>query len=201
MAQHTQKKSLPRKSAKGVTSIAELLRVVREAKDAYQALGSINCKFSEEERKIVVLLVRHAKRHAELVATGGKPEHSSLARTISLANRAAASFDGRFEAIMRDSFLQFDKVMQTVRAAAPQFLIRDTDHIVSLQDGLRKQLANNLATYDDTIEAYKAMMDYLPTVSKEAGDQLDAIRAEQRRERNASLAREILAELDDLDVN
>jgi len=151
---------------KGGVSIGDLLDNVRDAKDAFLALESIDCHFDQSERRLINILVKYARLHAQRIV---------------------------------DSFVNFDKGMSMVRKSAPEILLRDGDKIVLLQDALRSKLADATASYDDIIQAYKAMMAYIPSVSQEAVAALEVIQEEQRQQRRESLAREVLAEIASLD--
>ena len=200
MKSTTKKEKNARNTAKkGGVSIGDLLSNVREAKDAFLALESIDCHFDLEERRLVNILVKYSRMHAQKIVDGGKPDNAELGRTISVAERAATMFDNRFVAIMNDSFVNFDKGMASVRKLAPEILVRDGNKIATLQEALRQKMSDGVSSYDDIVEAYKAMMAYLPTVSQEAADALEVAQKEQRQHRQASLAREVLAELEDLD--
>jgi hypothetical protein len=194
----TEKKA--RKTAKkGGVSIGDLLDNVREAKDAYMALVAIDAKFDKDEKRLVNILIRYSRQHAQRIVDGGKPQNAELSHTINVAERIAQSFDQRFEAIMRDSFVVFDNGMAAVRKLSPEILVRDADKIIELQGKLRSVLSDSGETYEEIIEAYKAMMAYLPSVSQEAGKALEVMQEDQRSQRRASIAREVLAELEDLD--
>jgi len=192
-----------RKSAtqKNKSGIEALLQAVRFAVDAFKALQGISARFDDSEKNGMRKLTKYAQMHAQKVVDGGKPDAEGLEKTTRLANNVARILETRFEAILRDSFILFDKGMESVRKNAPEILVRDGDKIVTLQDSLRQALANDDASYDDIIDAYKAMMAYMPSVSAEAEAVVEAARTRQRNERRAAIGRAVLDELEGLEID
>lgn len=198
----TGKKVTGAKSTKGKTPTLEaLLEAVRYAVDVFQALTAIRVKFDNREREGLITLKKHAVRHAKAVKEGNRPDLTSLHRTIRLAENIAQGLDDRFDAIMRDSFTIFDREVDIVLKTVPNLRVRDGEKIKALQDALRAQLAlPERTTHEETIAAYNAMMDYLPSVSTEAKQIVEAEREARRRERRYQIADNILDELEDLDI-
>lgn len=186
---------------KSKSGIEALLEAVRFAVDAYRALQSISVKFDEREKEGMRKLVYYSKMHAQKIVAGGKPDNEALEKTMRLAGHVAENLEERFEAIMNDSFILFDKGMEAIRKNAPDILVRDGDKIVALQNALRHEINRTDSTYDDTIDAYKAMMGYLPTVSKEAEAVVERERQRQRDERRVAMGQAILEELDGLEID
>ena len=198
--QNTQsaEKSRKVKRQTGHVTIADLLKAVRHATDPYRALTSIDCRFDKRETMGMKNLVRFAKEHAQKVIDGLKPDHAQLSRTVGLAESVAVKLEDRFDAIMNDSFVVFDKGAAVIRVKAPDILVRDGDKILALQEDLRAKIAGDYS-YDEIVDSYKAMMSYLSSVSKDADAAAKAERTRQSKLRQASQARELLAELDGLD--
>lgn len=173
------------------SGIAALKREALAAKDAFLALRACDCRFDEQESSGMRKLVRFTLKHAEKIASGQKVDEVDMRRTIGLAHRVAERLEVRFEAIMQDSFYVFDKAMEPVRRNTPELVIKHGDQIVKLQDALRAVLANSKSTYNQTVDAYKALMGFIPTVSKEA-------EAAFKAERQRSDALQLKSEFEDL---
>lgn len=197
--QNNLRATLPQEKGKTKTLMAQLLDAVRGAVDPFRALQDIDARFDHDERDGINKLVRFAKRHAQTIIDGSTAEGDAVRRTIRLAENVGNLLDTRFEAIMRDSFVIFDGAMSTVRATAPEILVRDSNKIIALQEALRRELSADVSTYDDMVEAYKAMMAYIPSVSAEAEETARRERDRLRREREKGFAKEILDELNDLE--
>lgn len=198
----TDKKAKAAKSMKGKTPTLEaLLEGVRDAVDVFRALTAIHAKFDNREREGLQTLKRYAIKHATAVKEGNKPDSIALLRTTRLAENLAQSLADRFDGIMNDSFTIFEKEIGLVEKAIPDIRARDWDKIVALQKALRVQLEKPEETsYDDTIEAYNAMMAYLPAVSQEAKQIVELERGIRNHERKLKVADSILDELGDLDI-
>jgi len=183
---------------KPTSGIAALKHEALAAKDAFLALRACDCRFDEQESSGMRKLVRFTLKHAEKIAAGQKVDEVDMRRTIGLARRVAESLEIRFEEIMMDSFKVFDKAMEHVRKNSPDLVIKHGDEIVKLQDALRAVLANSKSTYNQTVDAYKALMGYIPTVSKEAEVALKAERQRRLEERQRTDALQLKSEFEDL---
>ncbi len=187
-----------RKGKAPTHGIAALKHEALAAKDVYFALKACGCTFSESESSGMKKLVRFTLNHAQKIASGQKVDQTDMARTIGLARRVSEVLEVRFEGLMQDSFQIFDKAMKPVRENAPDLLVQHQDRIVELQDVLRKVIAKDGATYEETVDAYRAMMDYIPTISSEADKALKAAEQLRRSERQRKDATELAEEFEAL---
>lgn len=189
----TRKKDCPTKG------IAALLYETRFAISAFFALESIGTHFDERERSGLRNLKRFGTEHAKKVASGQKVDERQLDRTIGLARRMAELLETRFYAIMGDAVKLFKKGTDELERIAPEYLVRDAEKIKMLRENMLSVLAKTTATYDETVDAYKAMMAYVPSVSEEAEKAVEIERARRRQERTVADANALLDELDELD--
>jgi hypothetical protein len=183
---------------KPTSGIAALKFEAFAAKDVFQALDSCGYKFDDKERTQMRNLVVFTVKHAKTIATGGRVDKRQMDRTIALATKVAESLENRFYDLMNGALYYFDKGIKELEATAPEILVRDAEKIKKLDDDFRNILADANATYDATVKTYKAFTGYVPSVSAEIADRLEAERQRKRDERQRTDASEIDNEFADL---
>lgn len=188
-----------RKKDHPTKGIAALLYEVRFALGAFFALESIGTFFDERERSGLRNLKHFGTEHAKKVVSGQKVDERQLDRTIGLARRVAESLEVRFYAIMADAPKLLDKGLKELERTAPEYLVRDAEKISKLRENLLTVLTKTNATYDETVDAYKALMSYVPSVSEEAEKVVEAERQRRRDERKIADANALIAEFEELD--
>ena len=182
------------------SGISALLYETRFALGAFFALESIGTRFDERERSGLRNLRRFGVEHAKKIQAGEKVESAQLNRTIGLARKVGELLETRFYAIMGDSFILLDKGLKELEQVAPEYLVRDAEKIKELRENMLNVLAKIDATYDETVDAYKAMMTYVPSVSEEAEQIVEIERQRKRAADAVKNADDLLNEFADLDA-
>ena len=182
------------------SGISALLYETRFALGAFFALESIGTRFDERGRSGLRNLRRFGVEHAKKIQAGEKVESAQLNRTIGLARKVGELLETRFYAIMGDSFILLDKGLKELEQVAPEYLVRDAEKIKALRENMLNVLAKIDATYDETVDAYKAMMTYVPSVSEEAEQIVEIERQRKRAADAVKNADDLLNEFADLDA-
>lgn len=198
-ANNTQKAKKTQPQNKGLSGIPALLELARILSAVLGALKSINVRFDERETSAVSNIKRFGIKHAKIRAAGGHLDHQQVERTIGLTRRAVEALEVRFDAIMNDSFVIFEKEIRIISQTIPDIRARDFNQILKLQDTLHTAIRDS-EDYDEIIDAYNAMMNYLPSVSEECKSIVEADRERKRTEKRVAISNELIAELEGLDL-